>query len=63
MSFVIFGKAETLKEDIIVTLIQIQNEHVSEILFNSLVNEGTIKILIKTGSKEKKCHTFIVKEC
>lgn len=43
MSFVIFAKAETLKEDIIVTLIQIQNEYVSEILFNS-INEGTIKI-------------------
>lgn len=43
VSFVIFVEAETLKEDIIVTLIQIQNEHVSDILFNS-INEGTIKI-------------------
>lgn len=57
-NLVTFVKAYILKEDIIMTLIQIQKEH---IFFISLINEKTSKIL-KLVQKRKKCHTLYSQE-
>lgn len=46
-------------KDKTMTLLQMQNKHLSKTLFNSLIKEGTRRILQKIQRRLQRTHTYV----